>query len=376
MAFFHPANPNAFGLRGLGAKKSGGVFTEHVVPRTPGQTNYVDSMRDHAMVVCIGPAGSGKTLLACESAVAALKSGSVQKIVLTRPIVPVDNEVHGFLPGDLDEKMHPWILPVLDAMALHFSPKEIDAFVHDGVVEIAPLAFMRGRTFKNAFVIADEMQNSSPTQMLMLATRIGENAKLVITGDLLQSDLGAENGLRDLVSRLRASHSRFPEIGLVELDAVDIQRSKLVSQILDLYATETIANETQTDMGSLSSGSLSEPVESGSLPEPLESGSLPEPFESGSLPEPFESGSLPEPLESGSLSDTLKAAVSYAAATAVAETVSTLCDAVDTAVHLNATGRHFMKQILQPEKDAWEEIEADDAALIPKRHMSKHLPKP
>lgn len=350
MAFFHPANPNAFGLRGLGAKKSGGVFTEHVVPRTPGQTNYVDSMRDHAMVVCIGPAGSGKTLLACESAVAALKSGSVQKIVLTRPIVPVDNEVHGFLPGDLDEKMHPWILPVLDAMALHFSPKEIDAFVHDGVVEIAPLAFMRGRTFKNAFVIADEMQNSSPTQMLMLATRIGENAKLVITGDLLQSDLGAENGLRDLVARLRASHSRFPEIGLVELDAVDIQRSKLVSQILDLYATEPVANETQTDTGSLMSDSNKESLES--------------------------SGSLSEPLESGSLSDTLKAAVSYAAATAVAETVSTLYDAVDTAVHLNATGRHFMKQILQTEKDSWEEIEADDAALIPKRHMSKHLPKP
>ena len=185
------------------------------------------------IVVGIGPAGCGKTLLACQSAVEALVSGSVDKIVMTRPLVSVDEEL-GFLPGTMENKMGPWVRPIFDILSGFYTGAEIRKMTEDGVLEISPLAYMRGRTFKRVFLIADEMQNSTPNQMLMLLTRIGEGSRLVITGDLLQSDLvGTKNGLQDFYGRLKGR--KLEGLHLVEFDRGDVKRSSLVSTILSLY---------------------------------------------------------------------------------------------------------------------------------------------
>ena len=185
------------------------------------------------IVVGIGPAGCGKTLLACQSAVEALVSGSVDKIVMTRPLVSVDEEL-GFLPGTMENKMGPWVRPIFDILSGLYTGAEIKKMMEDDVLEISPLAYMRGRTFKRVFLIADEMQNSTPNQMLMLLTRIGEGSRLVITGDLLQSDLvGMKNGLQDFYGRMKGR--KLEGLHLVEFDKGDVKRSSLVSTILSLY---------------------------------------------------------------------------------------------------------------------------------------------
>ncbi len=185
------------------------------------------------IVVGIGPAGCGKTLFACQSAVEALVSGSVDKIVMTRPLVSVDEEL-GFLPGTMENKMGPWVRPIFDILSGFYTGAEIKKMMEDDVLEISPLAYMRGRTFKRVFLIADEMQNSTPNQLLMLLTRIGEGSRLVITGDLLQSDLvGMKNGLQDFYGRMRGR--KLEGVHLVEFDKGDVKRSSLVSTILSLY---------------------------------------------------------------------------------------------------------------------------------------------
>ena len=215
-------------------------------PRTDNQLQYVQYLNDKSIpiVLGIGPAGSGKTLFACNQAVAALKSGSVSKIILTRPVVSVEEDI-GFLPGSLIHKMDPWTRPIFDILLEFYQQKDIDGMLHGGVLEISPLGYMRGRTFKNAFIIADEMQNSSPNQMLMLTTRIGEGSKMVITGDLKQSDRGSENGLADLMQKIKkynhyclGTNSTLPAIRMVEMQGADIQRSPIVSTLLDIYATK------------------------------------------------------------------------------------------------------------------------------------------
>ena len=213
-------------------------------PRTANQKEYVNLLNDNKIpiVLGIGPAGSGKTLFACNQAVMNLKLGLVSKIILTRPVVPVEEDI-GFLPGSLINKMDPWTRPIFDILLEFYQQKDINGMLESGALEISPLAFMRGRTFKNAFIIADEMQNSSPNQMLMLTTRIGEGSKMVITGDLKQSDRGIDNGLADLMNKLKrynsyctSSNKEQPNIRMVEMEGIDIQRSPIVSKLLDIYS--------------------------------------------------------------------------------------------------------------------------------------------
>jgi phosphate starvation-inducible PhoH-like protein len=210
------------------------------LPKSENQKKYVECLKKHDMkiVIGVGAAGTGKTLFACCQAVDDLKRGVIQKIIMTRPVVPVEEEI-GFLPGSLVHKMDPWTRPIFDILLEFYSQKDIDAMVHGGVIEISPLGFMRGRTFKRAFIIADEMQNSSPNQMLMLATRIGDDSKMVITGDLKQSDRGRDNGLADLLVKIKAAgavSSNFTRgIGYVEFGGGDIQRSPIVSDVLRIY---------------------------------------------------------------------------------------------------------------------------------------------
>lgn len=203
--------------------------------KTQNQREYLNLMRDDNVdiIVAIGPAGTGKTMLACYAAVEALRLKKLNKIVITRPVVSVDEEI-GFLPGGVESKMDPWTRPLFDVLRETYSPKEIEQMIEDGALEIVPLGFMRGRTFKNAWIIADEMQNSTPTQMLMLATRIGEGSKMIITGDLNQSDRPGPNGLQEISGKLEKAEKEY--IKVVALETEDVQRSRAVKEVLELYA--------------------------------------------------------------------------------------------------------------------------------------------
>lgn len=207
-------------------------------PKSVNQELYVKYLSDPvvSIVLGVGSAGSGKTLFACSQAVEQLKNGRVQKIILTRPVVSVEEEI-GFLPGSLINKMDPFTRPLFDILLEYYSQKDIDSMLHGGILEISPLAFMRGRTFKRAFIIADEMQNSSPNQMLMMTTRIGDGSKMVITGDLAQSDRGNDNGLANFIHRLNLfqNENTVNDIKLIEMSSLDIQRSPIVSKILDIF---------------------------------------------------------------------------------------------------------------------------------------------
>jgi phosphate starvation-inducible PhoH-like protein len=166
------------------------------------QKKYVKNLQNENIKIlfAIGPAGTGKTYLACNEAISQLKNNVINKIILTRPVVPVEEDI-GFLPGTMNKKMDPWTRPILDIFEEKYSKADIESMMKQNIIEISPLGYMRGRTFKNAFIIADEMQNSSPNQMLMLTTRIGENSKMVITGDLQQSDKTTTSGLQDFVNK-------------------------------------------------------------------------------------------------------------------------------------------------------------------------------
>jgi len=208
-----------------------------LIPRTRNQERLVLALQDPAthIVVTVGPAGTGKTYLAMVAAVKALRQGECDRIVMTRPAVGVEGEQHGFLPGNLVAKMEPWTRPLLDVMREFYRPQDIVTMIEDQVVEIAPLAFMRGRTFKNSWIIADEMQNATPAQAKMLMTRIGQNSKIVITGDIEQADRSnGDNGLMDLCQRLRA----HPVTGMdvCALEARDVQRHKIIGDVLKLYS--------------------------------------------------------------------------------------------------------------------------------------------
>jgi len=169
-----------------------------IVPRTRNQERLVLALQDESqhIVITAGPAGTGKTYLAMLAAVKAFREGEVDRIILTRPAVGVEDEKHGFLPGDLNQKMDPWVRPLTDILREYYRQQDIAAMIDEQKIEIAPLAFMRGRTFKNAYIIADEMQNATPAQCKMLMTRIGENSKIVITGDVEQTDRNKANSGR------------------------------------------------------------------------------------------------------------------------------------------------------------------------------------
>lgn len=211
-------------------------------PKTDNQRKYVELLNDKktSLIVALGPAGSGKTLLACVNAIEMLQKGEIQRIILTRPMITVEDEEVGFLPGNLVAKMDPWTKPMFDIFTEYYSMQDMIGMLHSGKIEVCPLAYMRGRTFHKSFIIADEMQNSSPTQILMLSTRLGEKSKMVIMGDLQQSDSkNRVNGLSDFLDKYnkRVEHE-IDGIGLIKLENEDILRSSIVSQILKLYYKE------------------------------------------------------------------------------------------------------------------------------------------
>ena len=206
-----------------------------LLPRNKNQEIYLKSLSNQQknIVFAIGPAGTGKTLLAVQHGIKLFQEGIVDKIIVTRPAVSVDEDL-GFLPGTLAEKMAPWTRPIFDVLGEYYSQKDIDNMMTEGVIEISPLAYMRGRTFKNSYIIADEMQNTTPNQMKMLLTRIGENSKMVVTGDLNQSDRLKDNGLLNFIDRISLV-DKLQYIDVVYFDNLDVERHHAVKEVLEIY---------------------------------------------------------------------------------------------------------------------------------------------
>ena len=277
---FAPSNPSTFFSQFCTTKYSKSVFfssakipdeksIKNIKPKNNNQKLYCQYLKDSniKIVVGVGPAGSGKTLFACDTAIKELYKKNVNKIIITRPLISVDDENIGFLPGSITEKMDPWTRPIIDIFQEYIPLNEIKSLISSGKIEIAPLAYMRGRTFKNAIIIADEMQNSSPNQMLMITTRIGEGSKLIITGDLNQTDRDGLNGLSDFINKVNKYYSKNfdstsfltfsqersvgenefcgnevdakckvePKIAILKFEKTDIERSPVVSTIMNIY---------------------------------------------------------------------------------------------------------------------------------------------
>lgn len=204
-------------------------------PRTPGQERYVEAIRRSDLVFCLGPAGCGKTYLAVAMAVNALRSEQVRRIVLVRPAVEAGERL-GFLPGDMLAKVNPFLRPLLDAMNDMLNFEQVRLYMENDVVEIVPLAFMRGRTLNDTFIILDEAQNTTVTQMKMFLTRMGEGSKIVVTGDATQTDLpeNVQSGFNDAMARLEG----IDGVNVVELSGEDIVRHRLVREIVRAYDRE------------------------------------------------------------------------------------------------------------------------------------------
>jgi phosphate starvation-inducible PhoH-like protein len=266
-AYYH----NTYKIFASGAKKNGKRigFDSGYNPKTPNQILYNNMLCDekNKLLFVLGPAGTGKTLLACNHGIRELKKGKYEKIVITRPVVPVEEDI-GFLPGNINKKMDPWMRPILDIFLEFFSQQEVDLMMKNNVIEISPLTYMRGRTFKNAYIIADEMQNSSPNQMMMLITRIGTGSKMIVTGDLLQTDRKDGNGMKDFMNKYKKhihlmneiksdydknetiieflnnstqhhfNQNNIDIVNICELNDKDIERSEVVKTILDIYKVE------------------------------------------------------------------------------------------------------------------------------------------
>lgn len=205
-----------------------------ILPRNKNQEQYTLKLLDQKkdIVFGVGPAGTGKTLLAVQVAVKMFKEGVVDKIIVTRPAVSVDEDL-GFLPGTLEQKMAPWTRPIFDVLRDYFHAKEISDMIDEGIIEIAPLAYMRGRTFKQCFILADEMQNATENQMKMLLTRLGEGSRMAVTGDLAQADRIKDNGLIRFVQKLQANNSA--RLDIVHFAQGDIERHEAVKEVLKIY---------------------------------------------------------------------------------------------------------------------------------------------
>jgi phosphate starvation-inducible PhoH-like protein len=209
------------------------------MPKTYNQEEYQKSLNNNNinLLFCLGPAGTGKTLFACKYAIQSLEYNKTSKIIITRPTIPIEEDM-GFLPGNIKEKMYPWTIPIFDIFEEYYSKKDISKLIADNMIEIAPLGFMQGRTFKNSIIIADEMQNSTPNQMFMLLTRLGEKSKMIITGDLMQTK-NENNGLNDIIKKLdiKYNEERLYEekIKIINMKNIDIQRHQIVSTITELY---------------------------------------------------------------------------------------------------------------------------------------------
>jgi len=203
--------------------------------RSINQRDYIELLLNprNTIVFAVGPAGTGKTMLACLAALKAYSENKIDKIVLTRPAVEVD-EQHGFLPGTIQQKMEPWTKPIFDVFQEYYSPKNISRMINEGIIEISPLAYMRGRTFKRAFIIADEMQNATKSQMKMLLTRIGDDSRMIVTGDLNQSDRLYDNGLYEF-QHLLNRYNDTDHISSIHFEKKDIRRHAVVEEVLRIY---------------------------------------------------------------------------------------------------------------------------------------------
>jgi len=206
-----------------------------IYPKNLSQENYLLKLNDpkKMIVFAIGPAGTGKTMLAVQWAIDQMLYGDIRKIVITRPAVSVD-EQHGFLPGDLNQKMEPWTKPIMDVFAENYNARDITNMITEGVIETSPLAYMRGRTFKDAVIIADEMQNATPSQMKMLLTRLGQGSKMVVTGDLQQADRPSNNGLLEFLGLFNDFRSH-QYVDVCHFTQKDIERHEAVKEILAIY---------------------------------------------------------------------------------------------------------------------------------------------
>ena len=203
-----------------------------VAPKTVNQKLYVDSIRENTVTFGIGPAGTGKTFLAVAMAAAALVEGDVRRIILTRPAVEAGESL-GFLPGDLQAKVDPYLRPLFDALYDMLDPDRVNGYFDRGVIEVAPLAFMRGRTLNDAFVILDEAQNTTPEQMKMFLTRLGFNSKMVVTGDVTQIDLPKERQSGLVV--VREILDGIDDVSFVRFGGADVVRHRLVQRIVAAY---------------------------------------------------------------------------------------------------------------------------------------------
>lgn len=222
------------------SKKDSSLINYEYTPKTENQIEYKTVLeKDNIdLIFCTGPAGTGKTLFACQYAIKALQDGKYKKVIVTRPTVTIEEDL-GFLPGTIKEKMQPYTTPIFDIFQEYFTKREIDSMIDNNIIEIAPLGYLQGRTFKDSIIIADEMQNSSPNQMFMLLTRIGDGSKMIITGDPLQT-INKNNGLIDIIIKLNKEYDddesmENDSIRIIKLDEIDIQRHHIVLKINALY---------------------------------------------------------------------------------------------------------------------------------------------
>jgi phosphate starvation-inducible PhoH-like protein len=208
----------------------------HITPKGDGQRTYVEAIRNHDLTFCLGPAGTGKTYLAVAMAVSLLKNNKIKRIVLVRPAVEAGEKL-GYLPGDMQAKVNPYLRPLFDAMHDMMTFDQIKRFMQNDVIEVIPLAFMRGRTLNHSAIILDEAQNATPMQMLMFLTRLGHHSKMIVTGDDSQSDLGAaeKSGVVDAVARLRDVKG----VAVLRLTRWDIVRHPLVQKVVEVYGDKT-----------------------------------------------------------------------------------------------------------------------------------------
>ena len=229
---------------GAAAPAATGKASKYVRPRTDGQARYVKAMADHDLTICIGPAGTGKSWLAVGMAVSWLRQGTVKKIILVRPAVEAGERL-GYLPGDMIAKVNPYLRPLFDALNDMMDPEQVKRYMENDIIEVCPLAFMRGRTLTNAAIILDEGQNATIPQMKMFLTRMGNGSKIIVTGDITQVDLPPQtkSGLEDIVRRLK----NVERIALVHLDETDIVRHPLVQAILRAYEGPTTRKRKERD---------------------------------------------------------------------------------------------------------------------------------